>query len=278
MRAFLQAPYKWVPSSVIALFVVLTAFCPAIASQLVIRSDCKIVVGYPGLSAAKPLNYSALKGAVFAQNSEGKFCGTATVDTPFGLRTTNACFGVANGQLISGMWNIPVSSSNCVLVDDPTIQAADEPQISAYAGAGPANLRGQAFLKTVGGDVKTCAGEEVLLMPVLPYFDNMIANASSGQKDLQIDQHAMSLMRKSMCDAQGNFAFTGLPAKKWYVVTLVTWGVPHIEQPGERPGLIGLLLGFHGPPDIDKQGGGLLQTIDLHPGDNQTFLTDRDRK
>ena len=30
---------------------------------------------------------------------------------------------------------------------------------------------GQALLKTKGGDVKTCAGEEVILMPYNPYTE-----------------------------------------------------------------------------------------------------------
>ena len=40
-----------------------------------------------------------------------------------------------------------------------------ETDFGPWVGGGPANLKGQAFLRTVGGDVKTCAGAMVILFP-----------------------------------------------------------------------------------------------------------------
>ncbi len=252
---------------------------PVLASQLVINSNCDFVVDVPGIFGATHLKYSALKGTVYTQNNDGKFCGATTMKTPFGPSTSSNCFVVTAGELASGDWGNKVSSSSCTLVDATTIAVAfDAAQAERFAGVGPANLHGQAFLKTVGGDVKTCAGEDVALMPATPYFDEMIENVNNGI-DIHLDQRAVSLLRRTICDAQGNFSFSGLPTQKWYVLTKVTWGVPHIEEPGERPGLIAsLLLGIHARPATDEQGGELLQTIDLHPGDNQVFLTSRDER
>jgi len=38
-------------------------------------------------------------------------------------------------------------------------------EFASWAGTGNANIGGQAFLKTLGGDVKTCAGQDVSLIP-----------------------------------------------------------------------------------------------------------------
>lgn len=239
--------------------VTLAASGPAFAAKLLMKGDCEFVVDSPGIFGSSHLKYSVLGGTVFAQNGDGKYCGTTTMDTPFGPGSNDSCFVVENGQLISAVWGNKVSSSSCTLVEATIFATLDATQAAAFAGTGTANLHGQAFLKTVGGDVKTCAGEEVTLMPGLPYFDEFVAKSRSGL-DLHADQRAMDLVRHTICDAQGNFAFTGLPSQRWYIVTTVTWDVPQV--------------GFGG---MDRQGGQLLQSINLHAGDNQSFLTSRDQ-
>jgi hypothetical protein len=151
-------------------------------------------------------------------------------------------------------------------------------ELAPWAGNGPANLRGQAFLKTVGGDVKTCAGERVLLLPGIPYVDELFEKAKGGIS-ASPDPQLMSYVRSTICDAQGNFSFAQLPAQRWYVVTRVTWGVPHVEAPGSQPGpLTSLLLGIRAAPATDQQGGELQQAVVLSPGENQAFLTFRDER
>jgi hypothetical protein len=73
-----------------------------------------------------------------------------------------------------------------------------------WSKPGPAAISGQAFLRTVGGDVKTCAGQDVSLMPGTQYND-------------------------------GRFSFGGLSARLWIVVVDVTWSVPG-ENGLERQG------------------------------------------
>jgi len=146
-----------------------------------------------------------------------------------------------------------------------------------WAGSGPANLHGQAFLKTVGGDVKTCAGEPVILMPDNPYSEEMVSADAKGFPDANVDPRVTSYLRRTICDAHGNFAFFNLPVGGWYIDTKVTWEIPHIEQPGERPGpLTSLLLGIPPPPTNDQQGGELRKSIRLEPGENQAFLIGAD--
>jgi hypothetical protein len=247
------------------------------ARQLLLDGDCNFVVDVPGIFSTSHLEFRAQKGTTYTENEDGKFCGQDTMSTPMGDATSENCYEVNSGRFISGSHSNKVSSSTCTLSDANRLQTAFSPaDFAPWSGAGPATLHGQAFLRTVGGDVKTCAGSDVLLLPATPYVDEMIAKGAAGEK---ADSRALSLIRHTICDAQGNFSFAGLPAQRWYVLTKVTWGIPHIEYPGERPGLIGsLLLGIPSPPLTDEQGGELLQAVALQPGENQAFLTDRDRR
>jgi len=250
----------------------------ATASQLIAKSSCSVVVDVPGIIGTGHLKYNIARGLLFNHNKEGKYCGTTTMDTPFGPSPDDQCFVVADGQLVSGIHGGKVSSSDCVLEEATAMSASFDAKLAAtYVGTGPASLHGQAFLKTVVGDVKTCAGEFVYILPGMPYVEEVIKRLHDGV-DVQMDERAKSLSRQTVCDAQGNFTFTGLPAHRWVIATQVKWGVPHIEQPGENPGPIGLLFGMHGPPAVDEQGGELMQAIDLQPGDNQAFLTSRDQQ
>lgn len=138
---------------------------PALASQLVIKSGCNFVVDVPGIIGATHLKYNVLKGSVYKQDSDGKYCGTATMETPFGPSADNSCFVVASGQLVSGDWGNKVLSSTCLLTEATITAAIDSNQSAPFTASGPANFHGQAFLKTVGGEIKTCAGEDVVLIP-----------------------------------------------------------------------------------------------------------------
>lgn len=250
----------------------------AVASQLIAKSNCNLVVDVPGIIGSSHLKYRIAAGALFNQSKDGRYCGSATMDTPFGPASGDECYVVADGQLISGSHGNKVSSSDCTLGEAAAMNASFDAKLAAtYVGTGPANLHGQAFLKTVVGDVKTCAGEFVYILPGMPYVEEVIKKLHDGV-DVRMDERAKSLARQTVCDAQGNFTFTGLPAHRWVIATQVKWGVPHIEQPGENPGPIGLLFGMHGPPAVDEQGGELMQAIDLQPGDNQAFLTSRDQQ
>lgn len=153
-----------------------------------------------------------------------------------------------------------------------------EQDFQQWAGAGPSSLSGQAFLKTVGGDVKTCAGSKVLLLPDNGYVEEMMANESSGSTYANMDHRLLDYIRQSMCDAQGNFAFSALPAGNWVVMTSVTWGAPHVALPGEDPApLTGLILGIPHSPDVDEQGGELRKAVSLQSGDNRVLLTEEDQ-
>lgn len=144
------------------------------------------------------------------------------------------------------------------LMNTPFSDAAFAP----WAGSGPSSLTGQAFLKTVGGDVKTCAGERVTLIPANTYDNEWVGAASAGHST-HLPPYVGRYFRTTRCDADGRFGFTGLPARRWFVLTVVTWGVPNGNE-------------FFNT--TDTQGGELLRAIDLRPGANQVLLTSADEE
>lgn len=86
------------------------------------------------------------------------------------------------------------------------------------AKPGTARLTGQAFARTLGGDVKSCAGLPVYLAPVTPYTDAINDALNDGYKNFapHPPQYG-AYVRKSMADVMGGFEFAGLPAGTWYV-------------------------------------------------------------
>jgi hypothetical protein len=111
----------------------------------------------------------------------------------------------------------------------------------------------------VGGDVKTCAGSEVLLFPATEYNLEKLAAVKRGERPTgPVHLEADKYMKKGICDAQGRFSFKDLPALKWYVATDVEWSVPSRYS-------------------LERQGGQLRKTVELVPGANEVILTGDDR-
>ncbi len=94
--------------------------------------------------------------------------------------------------------------------------------------SGTASITGQAFLKTVGGSIKTCAGEKVVLLPYNPYTAELYEVARRGQagQPTNLDPRIRDYARFEICNAQGDFSFEGLPAGRWLISTKVVWEIP----------------------------------------------------
>lgn len=102
----------------------------------------------------------------------------------------------------------------------------DPAEYARYAGSGTARISGQAFAKTVGGDVKYAAGNTVWLYPVTSMTTEWYNTAIKGGKPMKAgDERMMQHSRSTVADGSGNFEFSGLPAGEYYVVTQVSWGV-----------------------------------------------------
>lgn len=129
-----------------------------------------------------------------------------------------------------------------------TLNSTFNPQDAAYIfEKGDNTIKGQSFLKTQGGDVKTCAGNKAHLVPVTDYATERMVhiynNHNAGYSPMIInmwkkfestDQDYLKYSRETYCDAGGNFNFENIPDGEYYITTFVTWrgGYPVSIQGG----------------------------------------------
>lgn len=105
---------------------------------------------------------------------------------------------------------------------------------------GPNAVNGQAFLRQKGGGVVTCAGRTVSLIPSGAHSRERIRNeygttrwpALAVRPADQPSRVYLLHMRRTICDAQGNFAFSGLADGDYFVETVVNWEVAGEDQGG----------------------------------------------
>jgi hypothetical protein len=95
---------------------------------------------------------------------------------------------------------------------------------------GTATIYGQAFLRTRGGDVRTCAGNKVILFPKSAYtteiyhvYQQEITHEVHYSKVINRDPEALVYKRETRCDVSGSFHFDNLPVGDWYVAARVVW-------------------------------------------------------
>lgn len=103
---------------------------------------------------------------------------------------------------------------------------------------GSAQVTGQAFFQTGGGNPRTCAGLSVELIPRSPYADERMLDLYGGNLSgyvpwrdtkVQFDHNDLGYtqtMKHATCDAQGNFSFEKLAAGTYYVTAFIAWEVP----------------------------------------------------
>jgi hypothetical protein len=131
---------------------------------------------------------------------------------------------------------------------------------------GANTIDGNAVLRTIGGEVRTCAGFPVKLMPDTPYVRERMAHVF-GMSDHGFTKSRSTFVppsphyesqagRTETCDSQGNFHFSGLADGTYYVVSRVTWGVP---------------LQFYTAP----QGGVLMMRVSVHGGETKRIILTR---
>jgi hypothetical protein len=129
-----------------------------------------------------------------------------------------------------------------VPLDATAIQAAMRP--------GHAIVKGQAFSKTVGGDVKYGAGGQILVLPNSDYVSQCIAILKMQYITTDCGKAIFPLGRVVIADGEGRFEIADLSPGDYSISTLITWGVPGrfgIEQTG---GVVSTVVSVKSDTDV----------------------------
>lgn len=109
---------------------------------------------------------------------------------------------------------------------------------------GKNTILGNSFLRQNGGGIVTCAGNTVYLIPKTPYSTEIVSNIygnsengydsfySIGVSIPNIPSQYSLLMKKSVCDSQGNFVFDNIGDGEYFLDTKITWIVGNQVQGG----------------------------------------------
>lgn len=146
-----------------------------------------------------------------------------------------------------------LGAASCVPLRRPPLDrvAFPDAEYAALPVKGTATVRGQAFLKTRGGDVKTAAGEEVILNPVTSYSQQWFDVAYVGGRELkEPDARYSEYQRRKVADAEGRFQFSDVPAGEYFVVARVVWDAA---------------VGYQG--SLVQQGGYVAKKIEVKDGE-----------
>jgi hypothetical protein len=151
----------------------------------------------------------------------------------------------------------------CATTTQVHLSSSFDPSEVAWSEAkGNNSIEGNAVLRTVGGEVRTCAGFTAQLVPRSRYADERaIAIYGSIERGIgrnvkfeSTDPRYEAAIRTTTCDAQGNFSFEDLPDGEYYVAALVTWGVP---------------MGYG---MVSRQGGWLMQRVSVNGGEHKRMV------
>lgn len=134
-----------------------------------------------------------------------------------------------------------------------------EAEYLALSKTGTAIVRGQAFLKTRGGDVKTAAGNQVLLNPVTSYSLEWYEKAYLPNRPLEdADPRIKAYIATQIADGSGRFTFKNVPAGEYFVTTDVMWESP---------------TGYQGA--LQVQGGKVSKRIKVNEGEEVEVIVTR---
>jgi hypothetical protein len=92
---------------------------------------------------------------------------------------------------------------------------------------GDASLEGTVALKLPSGEVRSCAGQTVSLLPATAYNTELEQTLEEGRGfPADYSKHARQYERKVECDANGRFFIGNLPSLNWIVMLHVGWDEP----------------------------------------------------
>ncbi len=127
-----------------------------------------------------------------------------------------------------------------------SLPSFDSTEAKILLDSGANVISGSALIRKRGGDIVTCAGEVVHLIPATSYASERMAaiyrstekgywNASWGLPNLQYENESpeyKNLVKSTICDAQGFFKFNQVADGSFFVTASITWHVNSYETEG----------------------------------------------
>lgn len=95
-----------------------------------------------------------------------------------------------------------------------------------WAAKGNAGVDGEGFIRRPNGWLARCSGNKVYLVPASAYFREWIDIRRSGAvvaNAAELTKLHREAQRETQCDQRGRFAFSDLPAGKWFVITRISY-------------------------------------------------------
>jgi hypothetical protein len=114
--------------------------------------------------------------------------------------------------------------SGCVTPPAKREAVFNESEFAPYDGTGSSTIMGQAFLKTVGGEVRYGAGCQVVMVPVTSYSTEEYERAIiRGERLEPPDSSYATYVHTTIADGNGNFEFSEIPSGGYYLACLIQW-------------------------------------------------------
>ena len=144
-----------------------------------------------------------------------------------------------------------------------TVGRFDPDEVAFIHATGPNTIQGQAFMRQRGGNVVTCAGSEVFLIPRGSYSVERVSKIYGTTQRVArhialadtADAGYWENMRRTRCDAQGSFVFEDLADGDYFITTVVIWESP---------------TGYQG--SLVTQGGSLMAPVSVDRGDTAKVI------
>lgn len=165
--------------------------------------------------------------------------------TPMGAFDSPISAGIQEGIQKASLMSKCMTAKGYYLTTQENINASIPPtyqttsiynpeELSWFDQKGFGMIIGNAFIRKNDGAIVSCAGQQVLLIPVSSYADErmeyLYQSIDSGHNvSRRVDdadpRYIQSFVNK-VCDVDGRFKFDSLPGGDYYVISNVWWGDP----------------------------------------------------